>query len=182
MGVVTRMADRQRTSVLAAAAAGDEIAFRSIISDHHEDMRRVATYVAGDKSLADEATQAAWLRAWNKIGDVRDEAHLRPWLVSVAANEAKRVLRKRRRRSEIEVPLDVTNKPGGIDPASGVAAIDLWAALAQLDPDDRALLAMRYIAGFDSNELAAATGISPSGTRSRLERLLKRLRKDLTDG
>jgi DNA-directed RNA polymerase specialized sigma24 family protein len=38
------------------------------------------------------------------------------------------------------------------------------------------------VAGFDSNELAAATGISPSGTRSRIERLLKRLREDLRDG
>lgn len=176
------MADRQRAGLLAAAAAGDEIAFRHIIAEHHEDMRRVATYVAGDRALAEEATQAAWLRAWKKIGDVRDEAHLRPWLVSVAANEAKRVLHKRRRRSEIEVAVDVTGEPGGIDPASGIAGIDLWEALARLDPDDRILLAMRYIAGFDSNELAAATGISPSGTRSRLERLLKRLRKDLADG
>ena len=100
----------------------------------------------------------------------------------MAANEAKRVLRKRRRRSEIEVPLDATGVPGGDDPATGAGAIDLWAALARLDPDDRSLLAMRYIAGFDSNELAAATGISPSGTRSRLERLVKRLREDLGDG
>jgi len=176
------MADRQRAGLLAAAAAGDEVAFRTIISEHHEDMRRVATYVAGDRTLAEDATQAAWLRAWKRIGDVRDEAHLRPWLVSVAANEAKRVLRKRRRRSEIEVSIDVTGEPGGIDPATGVAAMDLWAALARLEPDDRALLAMRYIAGFDSNELAAAIGISPSGTRNRLERLLKRLRKDLNDG
>ena len=38
-------------------------------------------------------------------------------------------------------------------------------AMSRLDPDDRALLAMRYVAGFDSNELATATGISPSGTR-----------------
>ncbi len=179
---MTRMADRHSAGVLAAAAAGDEVAFRTIISDHHEDMRRVATYVAGDRTLAEEATQAAWLRAWNKIGDVRDEAHLRPWLVSVAANEAKRVLRKRRRRSGIEIAVDPTGVPGGQDPASGVAAIDLWAALARLEPDDRVLLAMRYIAGFDSNELATALGISPSGTRSRLERLLKRLRKDLSDG
>ena len=182
MEAVTRMADRQRAGLLAAAAAGDEVAFRTIISEHHEDMRRVATYVAGDRTLAEDATQAAWLRAWKRIGDVRDEAHLRPWLVSVAANEAKRVLRKRRRRSEIEVSIDVTGEPGGIDPATGVAAMDLWAALARLEPDDRALLAMRYIAGFDSNELAAAIGISPSGTRNRLERLLKRLRKDLNDG
>lgn len=168
--------------MLTAAAAGDELAFRRIIAGHHEDMRRVATYVAGDSTLAEEATQAAWLIAWRKIRDVRDDDHLRPWLVSVAAYEAKRVLRKHRRRSQIEATFDVTREPGGIDPASGIDSIDLWAALARLDPDDRILLAMRYIAGFDSNELAAAIGISPSGTRSRLERLLKRLRKDLSDG
>ena len=39
----------------------------------------------------------------------------------------------------------------------------------RLDPDDRALLAMRYVVGFDSNELAIATGMSPSGIRQRLE-------------
>ena len=68
------------------------------------------------------------------------------------------------------------------DPATGVSGLDLRQAMSRLDPDDRALLAMRFIAGFDSNELAAATGISPSGTRSRIERLLKRLHEDLRDG
>ena len=53
--------------------------------------------------------------------------------------------------------------------------------MQRLDPDDRALLALRYVAGFDSNELSLATGISPSGTRSRIERLLKKLREDLGD-
>ena len=72
--------------------------------------------------------------------------------------------------------------PGSVDPATGIDAMDLYAAMARLDPDDRALLAMRYVAGFDSNELSKATGISPSGTRSRIERALKRLRKDLSDG
>ena len=62
------------------------------------------------------------------------------------------------------------------------AATYAWDDTARLLPDDRALLAMRFLAGFDSNELAAATGISPSGTRSRIERLLRRLREDLGDG
>ena len=60
--------------------------------------------------------------------------------------------------------------------------MDLRAALARLAPDDAALLAMRYVVGFDSNELALAIGISPSGTRSRIERLLNRLREELSDG
>ena len=41
---------------------------------------------------------------------------------------------------------------------------------------------MRYLAGFDSNELALATGTSPEAVRQRLKRLLDRLREDLTDG
>jgi DNA-directed RNA polymerase specialized sigma24 family protein len=41
---------------------------------------------------------------------------------------------------------------------------------------------MRYGLGLTSGELAIATGISASGTRSRIERLLKRLREDLRDG
>ena len=112
----------------------------------------------------------------------RDEAHLRPWLVQVAAYEAKAVLRNQRRRDKVEVTADAAGGLGGGDPAVDVSAIDLRAAMEHLDPDDSALLAMRYGAGFDSNELAVALGISPSGTRSRLERLLKRLREDLGDG
>jgi RNA polymerase sigma factor (sigma-70 family) len=179
MEAATRMTDRRQTGVLAAAVAGDEVAFRTIIATHHDDMRRVARYIARDGTLAEEATQAAWVIAWKKLSNVNGEENLRPWLVSVAANEAKRVLRKGRRRAEVEVVADASSEPGGIDPATGIDLMDFRAALARLDPDDRALLAMRYVAGFDSNELAVALGISPSGTRNRIERLRKRLQQEL---
>ena len=65
---------------------------------------------------------------------------------------------------------------------AGVTGLDLREAISRLDADDRALIAMRYVAGFDSNELALATGKSPAAVRQRLKRLLDRLRKDLTDG
>jgi RNA polymerase sigma-70 factor (ECF subfamily) len=168
--------------MLASAAAGDEVAFRQIIAAHHDDLRRVCAYITGDLSLADEATQATWVIAWRRLCDVHEPSHLRPWLVRVAANEAKQLVRKRHTRARFEVTTDASQEPGGRDPATGVTGLDLRAAMARLDPDDRALLAMRFIAGFDSNELAAATGISPSGTRSRIERLLRRLREDLRDG
>ena len=179
MGAMTQTAGRQDAGVLVSAAAGDEIAFRRIIAAHHEDMRRVCAYIAGDLTVAEDATQAAWVIAWKRLRDVREPSHLRPWLMRVAANEAKQLLRKRRTRSRFEVSTDASGEPGGRDPATGVSGLDLRQAMSRLDTDDRALLAMRFIAGFDSNELAAATGISPSGTRSRIERSLKRLREDL---
>ena len=175
------MAQPERTGLVASAAAGDEVAFRQIIAAHHDDMRRVCSYVTRDEAVADEAAQAAWSVAWKKIGSVRDPARLRPWLVSVAVNEAKQLLRKRRRRSEIEIVREAPEEAGGIDPATGIAVMDLRIALDRLDPDDRALLAMRYVAGFDSNELSAALGISPSGVRSRIERIRTRLRQELGD-
>jgi RNA polymerase sigma-70 factor (ECF subfamily) len=182
MEAVTRIAARQQADTLASAAAGDEIAFQRIIDTHHEDMRRVCQAISGDHAVADEAVQAAWLVAWKKLGKVHGPEHLRPWLVSVAVNEAKQVMRSRRRRAEIESGAGAAAEPGGVDPATGVAAVDLRAALSRLDPDDAALLAMRYVAGFDSNELGVATGKSPAATRQRLKRLLDRLREDLSDG
>ena len=61
---MTRTAVRQDTDVLVSAAAGDEYAFRRIIAQHHEDMRRVCRAIAGDDAIADEAVEAAWVVAW----------------------------------------------------------------------------------------------------------------------
>jgi RNA polymerase sigma-70 factor (ECF subfamily) len=180
MEAVTRMAARQQTDMLASATTGDEVAFRRIIAAHHEDMRRVCLAIAGDHAIADEAVQAAWLVAWKKLDKVHGPEQLRPWLVSVAVTEAKQLLRKRRRRAEIEGFVDASGEAGGIDPATGIASVDLRAALRRLEPDDRALLTMRYGAGFNSNELAIATGKKPAAIRQRLKRLVDRLREDLS--
>ncbi len=182
MEVVTRLAGPEQAGVIASAAAGDEIAFKQIIAAYHDDMRRVCRYVTRDDAITDEAVQAAWAIAWRKLGSVREPERLRPWLISIAVNEAKQLLRKRRRRAEIEVATDASARPGGIDPGADVDAIDLRSAIERLDVDDQALLAMRYVAGFDATELSAATGISPAGTRTRLKRLLDRLRQELADG
>ena len=95
-------------------------------------------------------------------------------------NEARQLIRRRRRRTIVELSLTEPATPNA-DPAGHVGDLDLSNALARLDPDDRALLALRYVAGFDSTELARATGRSSSGTRARLARLLARLRSELTD-
>ena len=175
------MATRTQADVAASASAGDDIAFRRIIALHHEEMRRVCAYIAGDLAIAEEATQAAWVIAWKRMSDVSEPKHLRPWLVRVAANEAKQLLRHRSTRTKYEISTGASQEAGGRDPATGVTGMDLREAISRLDPDDRALIAMRYVAGFDSNELGIATGKSPAAVRQRLKRLLDRLREDLTD-
>ncbi len=176
---MTGAIDRDPTAVLASAAAGDEIAFGRIVAAYHAEMHRVCVFVCGDQSIAEDAVQAAWSIAWKKIGSVREPERLKPWLVSVAVNQARDLQRKRARRAELEVITDIPVLGGGVDPATGIDALDLRTALLALEPEERELLGMRYIAGFNATELSAALGISPSGVRNRLERLTSRLRREL---
>jgi RNA polymerase sigma factor (sigma-70 family) len=180
MATVTVQIEDKLAGAVALAAAGDEVAFARIVKAHHDDMTRVCFVICGDLDVADEAVQAAWPLVWRKLGSLREPERLRPWLVSIAANEARQLIRRRRRRTVVELALTDEATPG-TDPAGHVGDLDLSNALARLDPDDRTLLALRYVAGFDSTELARATGRSPSGTRARLARLLARLRTELRD-
>jgi RNA polymerase sigma factor (sigma-70 family) len=101
-------------------------------------------------------------------------------LVAIAANEARQLLRRQRRRTarEISVPPD---DGAADDPARRIEVVDLRRAVAGLSARDQDLLAMRYAAGLDSSEIGAQAGMSASGVRSRLARLLERLRRELED-
>ena len=181
MEVMTRAIDGRLSGDIASAAKGDEIAFGRIVAAFHADMHRVCVFVCGDQNVAEDAVQAAWAIAWRKLGGIRDEERLKPWLVSIAVNQARDMMRRRRRRAEVEVISDPGRVVGGgIDPATGIEALDMRAALEALDPEERALLGMRYVAGFNATELSSVLGISPSGVRNRLERLTARLRKELS--
>jgi RNA polymerase sigma factor (sigma-70 family) len=108
---------------------------------------------------------------------LRDPRQIRPWLVRIAANEAKQAMRRRRRDRVV----DISDRVIGVDGSVPIALelVDLERALRRLTPDERSLLAMRYAAGLESAEIAQQLGLSASGVRSRLARSLERLRADL---
>ena len=162
------------------AADGDELAFARLVERYNPDMARVAYVITGDSGLAQDAVQSAWISAWNKLRSVRDPRRVRPWLLAIAVNEARQLIRRRRRISVSEIDPLLRAAPR-TDPGQGIARLDLVRALADLSPDDRALLALRYVAGFDAAELGELTGRSASGTRARLSRLTARLRRELGD-
>lgn len=157
-----------------AAAAGDRGAFTELVATHHQDLLRLAMVITGDPELAEDAAQAAWQQAWRKLGQLRDPARVRPWLLSIAANEARQALRRRSRL--VVMPSELSDQRPQPDP---IDALDLAQALAGLKPEDRALVGLRYVAGFNAPELADALGLTPEGVRSRLKRILDRLRVEL---
>ena len=167
-------------SMVALAGAGDEAAFAQLVSTYHADMAQVAFAACGDRELAEDAVQSAWLVAWRKLRSLRDPDSVRPWLLAVTANEARQIVR-RRRGPVIEIDVEIPGDARG-DPSAGIERLDLRRALAHLSADDRALLAMHYVVDLSSDELGAAVGTSASTARTRLSRAVDRLRKELRDG
>jgi len=167
------------------AADGDQAAFAALVATHHASMARVAFAITGDADSAADAVQIAWTAAWRRLPTLRDHSTVRSWLVAIAANEARQVLRRRKARpvvdisTHVEVIQTASDGSAGADPADRIEIVDLARALRGLGPDDRALLALRFVAGLDSGEIATHLGLSASGVRSRLARLLERLRKEL---
>jgi RNA polymerase sigma factor (sigma-70 family) len=98
--------------------------------------------------------------------------------MSVAANEARRIMRADRRRAVHEARLTAAASD---DPAVRAEYLDLARAVGLLDPDDRRLVALRYVAGLSSQEIARELGGTASSVRGRLARAVTRLRSELTD-
>jgi RNA polymerase sigma-70 factor (ECF subfamily) len=161
-----------------SAATGDEAAFALLVAEHHASMARVAFVISGDAETTRDAVQSAWAIAWRRMKSLRDPSQVRAWLVAIAANEARQAVRRRRRERVVDISEDVARMQSDhLEDANEV--VDLERALRGLKADERSLLALRYAAGLDSSEIARQMGISASGVRSRLARLIERLRDDL---
>jgi RNA polymerase sigma factor (sigma-70 family) len=118
-------------------------------------------------------------KAWQQLPKVREPDRLRAWLIAIAANEARQSLRAHRRRHVREIAPPAQEEIPGHSVTTSADRLDLAAALVRLDPADRGLLAMRYLAGLTAEEIGTATGRSASGVRTRLSRLIARLREEL---
>jgi len=157
------------------ALSGDEAAFARIVRLHREAMVRVAFVVTGDARRAVDAVAATWPIAWSRLGRIRDASRLGPWLCTVAAEEAGRVARSRSR-----LPADARiaglvdgAAPAGAGPSD--AGSTLAGALAELRPEDRALLALRYVAGLTPAELGRAAGMPAAAVADRTRELAERV-------
>jgi RNA polymerase sigma-70 factor, ECF subfamily len=165
--------------LLARAKVGEREAFTQLVEQHHEELVRIAYAITGDLDAARDSAQLAWIKAWQRLPSVREPHRLRAWLIAIAANEARQHLRARARRRVREIaPPPHDDGPGQAGFTSS-SRLDLDVALGRLNAADRGLLGMRYLAGLNAEEIGSATGLTASGVRTRLSRVIARLREDL---
>lgn len=159
-------------------SALDERAFDALFEEASDMLLRLAIVICGNRELAEDAVQNAWERAWERRLDLRDVDRAKAWLVAITSNEARMLARRGRLRLRVESIFARLPSPDPVEPADGVS-VDLRAALTRLSSDERTLLALRYVAGYTSPEIANITDSSPGVVRVRLSRLHRRLRRDL---
>jgi len=165
--------------LLDGVSARNRDSFTRLVTLLDTDLMRLAFIVSGDAEVAQDAVQTAWERLWHRPPSMRDPARIRSWLLSVAANEARRASRRRKRGRILEREISQHSDP--IDPGARADAVDLHVSIQRMPSADRELLGLRYVLGLSSREIAAHLHLSPEGVRTRLRRTLGRLREDMTN-
>ena len=173
MGAVTE----QRQPAMARAAEGDPDAFSILIQPLLDPAYRLAAVMLADRSAAEDAVQEASIKAWHKIGQLRgDERSLRPWFLSIVANEC-RMARRQRWWSVVRVAEPQGQETGG----TAEVATDLKDAVLRLQAGDRLPLVLFFYLDLPVDEVARALNVSESAARSRIYRAARKLRADLTE-
>jgi RNA polymerase sigma factor (sigma-70 family) len=169
--------------LVARAKRGEPDAYEEIVRRHQSIAFRTAWVITGSAADAEEATQDAFVKAYRALGRFREGAPLRPWLLTIVANEARNRVRSAGRRERLALRVAEERRPGGAVPSPEAALLDferreeLLAAIAELPDADREAIACRYFLDLSEAETAAALGCPRGTVKSRLSRALGRLRE-----
>jgi RNA polymerase sigma-70 factor (ECF subfamily) len=104
----------------------------------------------------------------------------RAWIFGIARNAALDELRRRGRQTELAAePADLDGAMVEAGAEHSERRIALRAALVQLAPRERELIALKFFAGLGNAEIASVVGISESNAGTRLHRAISKLREVL---
>ena len=147
-----------------------------LVERHDSELVGLCIVAGARPDIAREAVQNAWLRVSRRLDSVREPSRIRQWLIKVAINELRQLWRKQGR---------LDRRTASLEEAASARAdvistdLDLAAALGRLNPAEREVLALTYVAGFLPAEAGKLLGLSAGAVRTRRSRAVAQLRKDL---
>jgi RNA polymerase sigma-70 factor (ECF subfamily) len=207
-GTVARVipADEQ---LVAALRAGDEDAFRAVVHDWHAALLRVARIFTPSRSVAEEVVQETWLRVLGALDRFEGRSSLRTWVFRILVNTAKTRAQREGRtipfsalqdvarvpEASVEperfLPDDHPQHPGGWAvpprelPEDRLLASETRAVIAEaidaLPASQRAVISLRDVEGWSSDEVCNALDISEVNQRVLLHRARAKVRQALED-
>lgn len=167
------------TDDVRAAAAGDRHAFQRLYLLHvgrvHGAVFRLAGY---DHARAEDLTQDAFIRAWQKLPGFRHESAFGTWLYRLAVNVA--LMDIRARGADPVSMMDDEHLPDpGQTPFCAAERKELERAIGRLPPRARAVLVLHDIEGWRHDEIGSELGMAVGTSKAQLHRARGLLRKVL---
>ncbi len=157
--------------------------FDQIVQRHEREIMRYLLRVSGDREDAADLFQETWLRAYRAYSRLQPESDVRPWLYAIAVNLCRNRARDGARRARVIVAGDSEKSAEGIpgvhrslNDNDGYAAIHLRELLSALPAKQREALHLRYFAGLDYAEIAAAMDCSQNNARANVSQAMKKLK------
>jgi RNA polymerase sigma-70 factor (ECF subfamily) len=164
------------TALVVRAQAGDRDAFSRLAQLVAQRLYTTASFIVGDEDVANDAVQEALVLGWRDIRGLRDPSRFVSWiqrvLVRCATHEAQR------ERRHHPAGIDVINTIA--DTADAYRAVDardeVDRALHELKPDQRAVLALKFVLGYSDDETSEILGLPLGTVKSRSHRAAAELR------
>ena len=168
------MTDR---AIITQVLDGDVEAFSRLVDRHYDRCARIAMRILGNREDAEEAIQDAFLRAFRALGSYEDRERFSAWLTRILINQCRTIRARVQRREEVFSHLDLADAELFADVENADNAWpDLERALAQLPPDQREAVVLRYADDLTYEEMARVTGAGESALKMRVQRAFARLR------
>jgi RNA polymerase sigma factor (sigma-70 family) len=167
--------------LVCGARAGDRTKFAQIYDRYADRLHDFCLGMLRDREGAADCVQETFCLAATRLHQLREPDRLRPWLYSIARNEALQQLRERRRETPIDELPDVPSEEAGPDTTwARTELADLVSeAAGGLSDRDRALLDLTFRHGLDGPELAAALGVSHVNANTMAHRLRRTIERSL---
>ena len=163
---------------LKRARAGDDDAFASLVETYQTAIYNLCYRMLGDSGEAEDAAQEAFLRAYNQLSTYDPARSFKTWLFSIASHHCIDRLRKRRLTWLSLEDENLPPHPALQEPTAGPEEQSVrreqhhavQGLLAELAPEDRNVIVMRYWYDLSYEEIATATRSTVSAVKSRLHR------------
>ena len=173
--------------IIRLARRGDQEAFHRLVEQYSGLVERTVRVLVYDRAEVEDTVQEVWLDAWRGLRGFELEKPFRPWLLAILANRCRQRGRKARLAT---VSLDPETAQELPDTTPDVAAqvlehfyyADLKAELDHLPTSQLELIALRFFADLELEEIARLLQQPLSTVKSRLYRTLNALRQTYQTG
>jgi RNA polymerase sigma-70 factor (ECF subfamily) len=165
--------------LISRTRAGDPDAFGILVSRYYDACWRFAYHMLGEQADAEDVLQETYLRAYLAISKYDERDQFRGWLFRILTNQCRNALTSRGRRTRRFVQDEVAIALAAAPPTGvlrGVEDAALSRALAQLDPNQREALLLKFAEGLEYTEMSEMTGMGESALKMRVKRGIERLR------